>query len=113
MCSLVLLLYVLKANLSFCKDRKIDRSDKSIKIVAMLKTISSAPKFFSVCEFIIFILLIVFLPGSGHATNYDTEPIAPPPPMLVSAQYHIHTHGVFRGLQVSPVKIDACVHTVN
>ncbi|KAM7423978.1 hypothetical protein PAMA_000370 [Pampus argenteus] len=37
--------------------------------------------------------------SSGHATNYDTEPIAPPPPMLVSAQYHIHTHGVFRGLQ--------------
>ncbi|KAM7406238.1 hypothetical protein PAMP_000626 [Pampus punctatissimus] len=37
--------------------------------------------------------------SSGHANNYDTEPIAPPPPMLVSAQYHIHTHGVFRGLQ--------------
>ncbi|CAK6954967.1 WT1 transcription factor b isoform X3 [Scomber scombrus] len=37
--------------------------------------------------------------NSGHATNYDTEPIAPPPPMLVSAQYHIHAHSVFRGLQ--------------
>ncbi|XP_062277771.1 WT1 transcription factor b isoform X2 [Scomber scombrus] len=37
--------------------------------------------------------------SSGHATNYDTEPIAPPPPMLVSAQYHIHAHSVFRGLQ--------------
>ncbi|XP_070766196.1 WT1 transcription factor b isoform X11 [Enoplosus armatus] len=36
---------------------------------------------------------------SGHATSYDSDPTAPPPPMLVSAQYHIHTHGVFRGLQ--------------
>ncbi|XP_051236476.1 WT1 transcription factor b isoform X2 [Dicentrarchus labrax] len=35
----------------------------------------------------------------GHATSYDSDPTAPPPPMLVSAQYHIHTHGVFRGLQ--------------
>nr|XP_061796013.1 Wilms tumor protein homolog isoform X8 [Nerophis lumbriciformis] len=35
----------------------------------------------------------------SHTTSYDSEPIAPPPPMLVSAQYHIHTHGVFRGLQ--------------
>nr|XP_061796011.1 Wilms tumor protein homolog isoform X6 [Nerophis lumbriciformis] len=37
--------------------------------------------------------------NSSHTTSYDSEPIAPPPPMLVSAQYHIHTHGVFRGLQ--------------
>ncbi|XP_077442929.1 WT1 transcription factor b isoform X3 [Stigmatopora argus] len=36
---------------------------------------------------------------SNHTTSYDSEPIAPPPPMLVSAQYRIHTHGVFRGLQ--------------
>nr|XP_061796012.1 Wilms tumor protein homolog isoform X7 [Nerophis lumbriciformis] len=36
---------------------------------------------------------------NSHTTSYDSEPIAPPPPMLVSAQYHIHTHGVFRGLQ--------------
>ncbi|XP_028292188.1 WT1 transcription factor b isoform X2 [Gouania willdenowi] len=35
----------------------------------------------------------------SHTTSYDSEPIAPPPPMLVSGQYHIHTHGVFRGLQ--------------
>ncbi|XP_077376144.1 WT1 transcription factor b isoform X3 [Festucalex cinctus] len=36
---------------------------------------------------------------SSHTSGYDSDPIAPPPPMLVSAQYHIHTHGVFRGLQ--------------
>uniref|UniRef100_A0A8C2WKF5 WT1 transcription factor b n=1 Tax=Cyclopterus lumpus TaxID=8103 RepID=A0A8C2WKF5_CYCLU len=36
---------------------------------------------------------------SGHPPSYDSDPTAPPPPMLVSAQYHIHTHGVFRGLQ--------------
>ncbi|XP_045887389.1 Wilms tumor protein homolog [Micropterus dolomieu] len=35
----------------------------------------------------------------GHTTSYDSDPTVPPPPMLVSAQYHIHTHGVFRGLQ--------------
>lgn len=45
----------------------------------------------------------MFLPTSGHPTSYDSDPIAPPPPMLVSTQYHIHTHGVFRGLQVSQV----------
>ncbi|XP_070766114.1 WT1 transcription factor b isoform X10 [Enoplosus armatus] len=43
--------------------------------------------------------LILLLTNSGHATSYDSDPTAPPPPMLVSAQYHIHTHGVFRGLQ--------------
>ncbi|XP_078113929.1 WT1 transcription factor b isoform X6 [Sander vitreus] len=37
--------------------------------------------------------------NSGHVPSYDSEPTAPPPPMLLSAQYHIHTHGVFRGLQ--------------
>uniref|UniRef100_G3PU57 WT1 transcription factor b n=1 Tax=Gasterosteus aculeatus aculeatus TaxID=481459 RepID=G3PU57_GASAC len=36
---------------------------------------------------------------SGHPPSYDSEPTGPPPPMLVKAQYHIHTHGVFRGLQ--------------
>ncbi|CAB1430769.1 unnamed protein product [Pleuronectes platessa] len=36
---------------------------------------------------------------SVHTTSYDSEPIVPPPPMLVSAQYHIHAHSVFRGLQ--------------
>ncbi|XP_049575060.1 WT1 transcription factor b isoform X1 [Syngnathus scovelli] len=36
---------------------------------------------------------------NSHTTSYDSDPIPPPPPMLVSAQYHIHTHGVFRGLQ--------------
>ncbi|XP_074522341.1 WT1 transcription factor b isoform X2 [Halichoeres trimaculatus] len=36
---------------------------------------------------------------SGHAPSYESDPTVPPPPMLVSAQYHIHTHGVFRGLQ--------------
>ncbi|XP_061566842.1 WT1 transcription factor b [Cololabis saira] len=35
----------------------------------------------------------------SHATSYDSDPTAPTPPMLVSAQYHIHTHGVVRGLQ--------------
>ncbi|XP_060924163.1 WT1 transcription factor b isoform X3 [Limanda limanda] len=37
--------------------------------------------------------------SSVHTTSYDSEPIVPPPPMLVSAQYHIHAHSVFRGLQ--------------
>ncbi|XP_056268599.1 WT1 transcription factor b isoform X6 [Pseudoliparis swirei] len=37
--------------------------------------------------------------NSGHPPSYDSDPTAPPPAMLVSAQYHIHTHGVFRGLQ--------------
>ncbi|XP_069029894.1 WT1 transcription factor b isoform X5 [Embiotoca jacksoni] len=36
---------------------------------------------------------------NSHATSYDVDHSAPPPPMLLSAQYHIHTHGVFRGLQ--------------
>ncbi|XP_026176250.1 WT1 transcription factor b isoform X1 [Mastacembelus armatus] len=36
---------------------------------------------------------------SGHATSYDSDSTATSPPMLVSAQYHIHTHGVFRGRQ--------------
>uniref|UniRef100_A0A8C6LAF3 WT1 transcription factor b n=1 Tax=Nothobranchius furzeri TaxID=105023 RepID=A0A8C6LAF3_NOTFU len=35
----------------------------------------------------------------SHPTSFDSEPTVPAPPMLVSAQYHIHTHGVFRGLQ--------------
>ncbi|KAM8876848.1 WT1 transcription factor b isoform 1-T1 [Synchiropus picturatus] len=35
---------------------------------------------------------------SSHPPPFDTDPAATPP-MLVSAQYHIHTHGVFRGLQ--------------
>ncbi|XP_078800208.1 WT1 transcription factor b isoform X5 [Oryzias latipes] len=30
---------------------------------------------------------------TGQAASFDSDP------MLVSAQYHIHTHGVFRGLQ--------------
>ncbi|XP_037310803.2 WT1 transcription factor b isoform X5 [Pungitius pungitius] len=37
--------------------------------------------------------------SSGHPPSYDSDPTGPPPPMLVKAQYHIHTHGVFRGLQ--------------
>ncbi|XP_054627684.1 WT1 transcription factor b isoform X6 [Dunckerocampus dactyliophorus] len=36
---------------------------------------------------------------SSHAPSIESDHTAPPPPMLVSAQYHIHTHGVFRGLQ--------------
>ncbi|XP_029983133.1 WT1 transcription factor b isoform X2 [Sphaeramia orbicularis] len=38
---------------------------------------------------------------SGHGTSYESDPAAPPTPMLVSCstQYHIHAHGVFRGLQ--------------
>ncbi|KAM6942678.1 WT1 transcription factor b isoform 2-T2 [Xenentodon cancila] len=35
----------------------------------------------------------------SHATSYESDPTPPTPPMLVSAQYHIHTHGVVRGLQ--------------
>lgn len=45
--------------------------------------------------------MILFLTSSGHPNSYDSDPTAPPPPMLVSAQYHIHTHSVFRGIQVS------------
>ncbi|XP_061882539.1 WT1 transcription factor b isoform X3 [Entelurus aequoreus] len=37
--------------------------------------------------------------NSGHAPSYESEHTAAPPPMLLSAQYHIHTHGVYRGLQ--------------
>lgn len=38
---------------------------------------------------------------SGHGSSFDTDPAPPTSPMLVSCstQYHIHTHGVFRGLQ--------------
>lgn len=50
------------------------------------------------------------LPVSSHPASYDPEPAAPPPSMLVSAQYHIHTHGVFRGLQVSR-HTNACMST--
>lgn len=37
----------------------------------------------------------------SHGTGYETDPAVPPPPVVLScsAQYHIHTHGVFRGLQ--------------
>ncbi|XP_058486376.1 WT1 transcription factor b isoform X1 [Solea solea] len=35
--------------------------------------------------------------NGSHTTNYESEPIVPPPPMLLSAEYHIHS--VFRGLQ--------------
>ncbi|XP_075879865.1 WT1 transcription factor b isoform X3 [Nelusetta ayraudi] len=35
--------------------------------------------------------------NSGHANSYDSDPPVPPPPMLVSAQYQIHS--VFRGIQ--------------
>ncbi|XP_056134117.1 WT1 transcription factor b isoform X5 [Lampris incognitus] len=39
--------------------------------------------------------------NSSHGTGYETDPTAPPPSVVLScsAQYHIHTHGVFRGLQ--------------
>uniref|UniRef100_A0A8C6SI20 WT1 transcription factor b n=1 Tax=Neogobius melanostomus TaxID=47308 RepID=A0A8C6SI20_9GOBI len=38
---------------------------------------------------------------SGHGSSFETDPSPPPPPMLVSCstQYHVHAHGVFRGLQ--------------
>lgn len=38
---------------------------------------------------------------SGQGSSFETDPAPPPPPMLVSCstQYHIHAHGVFRGLQ--------------
>lgn len=48
---------------------------------------------------------LFFLFVSGHAPSYESDPTVPPPPMLVSAQYHIHTHGVFRGLQVSQSEV--------
>lgn len=51
--------------------------------------------------------MMCVLPSSGHPTSYDSDPTAPPPPVLVSAQYHIHTHSIFRGLQVS----QSSVHT--
>ncbi|XP_017296267.1 WT1 transcription factor b isoform X2 [Kryptolebias marmoratus] len=34
----------------------------------------------------------------SNPTSFDSDPTTPTPPMLVSTQYHIHTHGVFRGL---------------
>ncbi|XP_038162618.1 WT1 transcription factor b isoform X3 [Cyprinodon tularosa] len=37
--------------------------------------------------------------SNSHALSCESEPAPPAPPMLVSAQYHIHTHGVFKGLQ--------------
>lgn len=52
------------------------------------------------------------LSASGHTPSYNSDPTAPPPPMLVSAQYHIHTHGVFRGLQVRPYSC-TCLQTAN
>lgn len=48
--------------------------------------------------------MIFFLTSSGHPNSYDSDPTAPPPPVLVSAQYHIHAHSVFRGIQVSQSK---------
>ncbi|CAG5854675.1 unnamed protein product [Menidia menidia] len=36
---------------------------------------------------------------SGHANSYESDSTSPVPPMFISTQYHIHTHGVFRGLQ--------------
>ncbi|XP_064868350.1 WT1 transcription factor b isoform X1 [Oncorhynchus nerka] len=37
----------------------------------------------------------------SHGTGYESDPTAPPPPVVLScsAQYHIHTHGLYRGLQ--------------
>ncbi|KAJ3593037.1 hypothetical protein NHX12_005375, partial [Muraenolepis orangiensis] len=37
----------------------------------------------------------------SHAPSYENDPPAPTPPVVLSCstQYHIHTHGVFRGLQ--------------
>ncbi|KAM6980942.1 WT1 transcription factor b [Aplochiton taeniatus] len=37
----------------------------------------------------------------SHGTSYESDPTVAPPPVVLScsAQYHIHTHGVFRGLQ--------------
>lgn len=55
---------------------------------------------------------MLLLPSSGYANGYDSDPVAPPPPVLVSAQYHIHTHSVFRGMQVSQSKY-TCKHTTH
>ncbi|XP_037553403.1 WT1 transcription factor b isoform X3 [Nematolebias whitei] len=35
----------------------------------------------------------------SNPINIDSDPTTPASPMLLSTQYHIHTHGVFRGLQ--------------
>nr|XP_046189343.1 WT1 transcription factor b [Oncorhynchus gorbuscha] len=37
----------------------------------------------------------------SHGTGYESDPAPPPPPVVLScsAQYHIHTHGLYRGLQ--------------
>uniref|UniRef100_A0A8C7N899 WT1 transcription factor b n=1 Tax=Oncorhynchus kisutch TaxID=8019 RepID=A0A8C7N899_ONCKI len=37
----------------------------------------------------------------SHGTGYESDPRPPPPPVVLScsAQYHIHTHGLYRGLQ--------------
>ncbi|XP_071385827.1 Wilms tumor protein homolog isoform X10 [Centroberyx affinis] len=35
----------------------------------------------------------------SHGTGYESDPTASPVVLSCSAQYHIHTHGVFRGLQ--------------
>ncbi|XP_071385822.1 Wilms tumor protein homolog isoform X6 [Centroberyx affinis] len=37
--------------------------------------------------------------NSSHGTGYESDPTASPVVLSCSAQYHIHTHGVFRGLQ--------------
>ncbi|KAM9766229.1 WT1 transcription factor b isoform 3-T3 [Menidia menidia] len=37
--------------------------------------------------------------NSGHTNSYENDSTSPVPPMFISTQYHIHTHGVFRGLQ--------------
>ncbi|XP_071385823.1 Wilms tumor protein homolog isoform X7 [Centroberyx affinis] len=36
---------------------------------------------------------------NSHGTGYESDPTASPVVLSCSAQYHIHTHGVFRGLQ--------------
>ncbi|XP_062327796.1 WT1 transcription factor b isoform X1 [Osmerus eperlanus] len=38
-------------------------------------------------------------PMKSHGTGYESAPTAPPVVLSCSAQYHIHTHGVFRGPQ--------------
>uniref|UniRef100_A0A3P8W7E1 WT1 transcription factor b n=1 Tax=Cynoglossus semilaevis TaxID=244447 RepID=A0A3P8W7E1_CYNSE len=37
--------------------------------------------------------------NNNHNCSYDSEPTATPPPVLLSAEYHIHTHSVFREVQ--------------
>lgn len=51
----------------------------------------------SLCDWSFSLSLFLF----SHSSGYETEASAAAPVVYsCSAQYHIHTHGVFRGIQV-------------